>query len=362
MTFSFSKAVRRRVPLLVSFDGVSGSGKTYSSLLLAAGMVAPGGKVALLDTENRRGEMYADEPGITKHFPDGYEYAEMKPPYSPQRYIEAIDDAEKAGITCLVIDSGSHEWEGYGGCSDIAEQFKIKGGPNWMKGKLEHKKFMNRLLSSSMDIITCLRAREKVKVVKGENGKEQFVQQGIMPICEKNFVFEMTLSVMIEEASHLPIVRKVPAPLAHLFPENLKLITKDIGTHVRQWAESGSRVAKGELSLDDLKTQAVFSASEGMSVYQSFWGTLTTSQKNALKPFHEENKRLAQQADSGGAEKAKRFAEFRGRMEKADNPETLSKIHADMVEAYEAGDITEEQHGSLDQLAQAKLDALPSLV
>ena len=358
MTFTFSKAVRRRVPLLVSFDGVSGSGKTYSSLMLAAGMVGPLGRVALLDTENRRGEMYADEPGIMKAFPNGYEYAEMKPPYSPARYIEAIKDAQAAGITCLVIDSGSHEWEGYGGCSDIAENSKLKGMPNWIKGKLEHKKFMQTFLSAELDIITCLRAREKVKVVKDSKGENQFVPQGIMPICEKNFVFEMTLSVMIEETTHRPIVRKVPAPLAHLFPDNLKLITKEIGAQVLAWAESGSRAAKAEVDIEDLKTQAIFAASEGTSVYQSFWGTLTTPQKNALKPFHEENKRIAKTADEGGT--VKLMTEFRDRINKAEDSEALASIHAEVVQAHACGDLDDASRDALDKLAESKMEAVPA--
>jgi len=87
----------------------------------------------------------------------------------------------------LVVDSSSHEWEGIGGCCDIAENNKLRGMPNWALAKKEHKKFLNRALLSSMHIIFCLRAREKTKILKID-GKETFVPQGIQPSA-RNLLF-----------------------------------------------------------------------------------------------------------------------------------------------------------------------------
>src|SRR5580700_10220292 len=138
--FTFNKAVRKAVPLLMSLSGTSGSGKTFSALLLAAGLAGPTGKVGMLDTENGRGSLYADSPGIVQAFPNGFSITQMDAPFPPKRYVEAINAAERAGINVLVIDSGTHEWEGVGGCQDIAETKKLKGMPNWALAKMEHKK------------------------------------------------------------------------------------------------------------------------------------------------------------------------------------------------------------------------------
>lgn len=53
----FKKAERKRIFVKMALCGVSGSGKTYSALLLAQGL---GGKIAMIDTENGSGELYSD--------------------------------------------------------------------------------------------------------------------------------------------------------------------------------------------------------------------------------------------------------------------------------------------------------------
>src|SRR5690242_17663606 len=110
---TFGRAVRRGTHVIVTAYGESGCGKTYSLIKLGRGLVGPNGKLGMIDTETGRGLIYANVG-------DGYEYAELTPPFTPERYIEAIDAAEAAGIEALIIDSGSHEWEGLGGVLEIA--------------------------------------------------------------------------------------------------------------------------------------------------------------------------------------------------------------------------------------------------
>ena len=164
MPLEFKPAFRKSTPLLLSIASVTGGGKTYSALLLARGLAGPSGTVAFIDAENGRGEMYSDSPGIIAAYrdhPNGiYDYARIDPPFTPERYMEYVKAAESSGASVGIIDSTSHVWDGTGGCIDMAE--KARG--MWTKPKLEHKKFVNCLLSSKMHWILCLRAQEKVKV------------------------------------------------------------------------------------------------------------------------------------------------------------------------------------------------------
>ena len=305
MAFTFSKATRKNVPLLISLAGVSGSGKTYSALLLAAGL-AGDRPVAFLDTENGRGSMYADSPGIMAALPNGYDVGDMQEPFSPGRFSEAVDDAARAGCAVLVIDSFTHEWEGFGGCSDIAENNKLRGMPNWAKAKLEHKRMMNHLLAAPMHIIFCLRAREKVKVVKADNGKEQVVPIGLQAIQEKNFIFEMTLSLLLDEVTHVPEVTKCPEPLLPLFAGQQSRITKDMGRKLLAWAESGATAVTTE---DGLFEQAKLYAGEGLTAYSDYWNGLSATQKKVLLPKHEENKKLAINHDQAALDESRRAEE-----------------------------------------------------
>lgn len=291
----FKKAVRKSVPLLVSIASPSGGGKTYSALLLAAGMAGPTGRVGFLDTENGRGTMYEDSPGIKKALPNGYEYAELQAPFSPDRYIQAIKAAEQCGINVLVIDSVTHEWEGIGGCTEIAETKKLRGMPNWALAKKEHKLFVLHCLSSTMHIVFCIRARDKVKIVKVmKNGqeKEEIVPIGITPITEKNFVYEMMVSLMLDEATHCATPIKVPEPLAAFFPGG-KLITMEDGRLIAEWNSVGAKVSDAE----HLSKRARVAAEGGTEAYRAFFLELTAAQKKLVQPSHEENKFVAEQAD-----------------------------------------------------------------
>ena len=297
MDTQFTKAVRRSVPMLISLAGVSGSGKTYSALLVASGLAGPNGKVGFIDTENQRGSLYADSPGVMAALPNGYEIIQLTPPFSPARYIECIQAAEDQGITVLIIDSASHEWEGIDGCCEIAEKNKLRGLPNWSMAKREHKKFMNYLLSTNLHLVFCLRAREKVKIVEvvKENGKKatEVVPIGIQAIAEKSFVFEMLVSLRVEEETHFAVPIKVPEPLVHLFPGG-KLLTREDGERIRKWNEGGRPLEDNE----QLKKRSRAIAELGTEAYREFFVALPKAQQKALAgPWHDENKFIAEQAD-----------------------------------------------------------------
>ena len=104
----FTKAKRKQARLRLALTGPSGSGKTLGALMIAKGL---GGRLAVLDTEHGSASLYSE--GVT--MPDGstfmppeFDVLELAPPYSPERYIEAIRAAEAAGYETLIVDSTTH--------------------------------------------------------------------------------------------------------------------------------------------------------------------------------------------------------------------------------------------------------------
>jgi len=93
---TFARAKREGSHVLVTMEANSGAGKTFSAILLGRGLVGPEGKLALLDTETGRGKIYADLAG-------GYDYGELTPPFTPERYIAAIKTAEAAGYEAIML-------------------------------------------------------------------------------------------------------------------------------------------------------------------------------------------------------------------------------------------------------------------
>lgn len=206
MTISFGRALRTNVNLLIGVAGASGSGKTFSALRLASG-ISEGKPFAVIDTERGRSKHYADQ--FT------FDVAELDAPFSPARYLEAIETADAAGYPCIVVDSMSHSWAGEGGCMDMQEQeferltkgkeeradaFKLL---SWAKPKQEHKRMLYGLLKVRAHVILCFRAEPKVEVAK-KDGKMVIVPKmtmtsidGWIPICEKSLPFELTASALL---------------------------------------------------------------------------------------------------------------------------------------------------------------------
>jgi AAA domain len=299
---NITEARREGARLLVFLAGVSGGGKTYTALQLAYGLAkGVGKKVGFLDTESGRGRLYADE------MPAPFLYAELQPPFSPARYIQSIEEFAAAGVEVLVIDSGSHEFEGIGGIQDIAEAGNPRM-PNWNKAKAEHKRFMSAMLASPMHIILCLRAREKAKPEKGQDGKVVYQDMGLQPITEKNVMFEATVSLMLHDQGTRQDVIKCPAAVADIMGRGTGYLSMEDGLALRAWVDGAQRLdPKVEHSRGLLK----LAAEKGTEALKEAWLVLPKAHQKAiggkagcpadLKASAEAFDRLTAEAASGGA-------------------------------------------------------------
>ena len=251
--FTFRPAVRESVGLLIGLAGASGSGKTYSAMRLASGM-ARGKRFAVIDTEAGRAKHYADQ--------FQFDHGDLKPPFRPQAYAEAIEAADKAGYPVIVVDSASHEHAGEGGRLDYheAELDRMAGDDwkkreavkmaAWIKPKGEHKRFVSRLLQVRAHLILCFRAEEKIEMVRGDNGRMQIVKKhtatgldGWVPISEKNLPYELTASfLLLATAPGIPQPIKLQAQHREFFTEG-KPITEAAGERLAAWASGSNTTA-----------------------------------------------------------------------------------------------------------------------
>lgn len=296
----------------------SGGGKTYSALLLARGLVGPTGKIVMIDTENRRGEIYADDPVI-----GGYDVLPLGEPFSPMAYSAAIQEAEDEGADAIIIDSGSHEWEGPGGVLDMAVAKAGGGQPqfgHWKEPKAAHKKMIQRMMRSSAHIIVCLRAQYKSHQVDAKdfarygissNKKSEIIRDEFQsPIQDASFIFETTVHLYFRNSDPgVPIVTKCPDMLLDAFPEG-KLITTATGAKVAAFYNSGSPTNQATAALIKAARQA---ASKGMEAYQAFFAGITAEQRRELVTLgeHEALKiRLEAPAEAEPPPPAERQAEY----------------------------------------------------
>lgn len=240
---NFRPAVRENVGLWINLIGPSGSGKTFTAMRLASG-IAGDKPFALIDTENRRGLHYADQ--------FDFHHAELEPPFRPSAYADAVKAADAAGYPVIVIDSGSHVWAGEGGVLDWQEEEYQRMGAKesikfaaWVKPKGAHKRMVNDFLRVKAHIILCLRAEEKLEMVK-ENGKTVIQakrslssKDGWIPIADKGLPFEATVSFLLHvDRPGVPDPIKLQEQHKAIFPLDTP-ITEDSGKKLAEWAAGG---------------------------------------------------------------------------------------------------------------------------
>ncbi len=281
MSFEIRTAERHGARLLIQLSGVSGSGKTYTALQLAYGLAGnDANKVILVDSENRRGSLYADcLPGGAR-----FRILDLYAPFSPQRYIEAIEAACRAGAEVIVIDSVSHEYESEGGVESIANQTRF---PDWKRAKAEHKRFMTYMLQSPAHIIACTRAREKVDFSDPKNPRPL----GIQPIQEKNFSYEATVSLMMHDQGVRQDVLKCPAELLSVLGRGQGYLGAKDGLALRQWVDGGARI---DPAIEHHRGILLNTTEQGLQALQAAWlATPATVRKALGDKFKEQLKAAA---------------------------------------------------------------------
>lgn len=229
------KATRKKSKLRLNISGPSGSGKTYSALLMAKGLVGDWQKVAVIDTENGSASLY-------EHL-GAFNTIDLQPPYSPERYIEAIETCVKAGMECIIIDSSTHEWSGEGGCLDINEklaQSKYKGNTwsAWSQTTPRHDAFVNKVLQSPVHIITC--TRSKMETVMTDDKKVK--KLGMKDIQREGWEYELTVSLNLDRDTHTATASKDRTELFE--KKDPFIITEATGLMIKGWCEKGIDLPK----------------------------------------------------------------------------------------------------------------------
>lgn len=230
------KATRQKAKIRLGLSAVSGGGKTVSALLIAYGMTGDWNKIALIDTENGSGDLYANHKlsnGITI---GEYQILPLGEPYAPEKYIDAINDCENAGIEVIIIDSITHEWDGKGGCLEIHSSMTGNSYTNWSLVTPRHQKFIDAILRSSCHIITTVRRKQDYEMSKDNNGKIKVEKAGLKEITREGFEYELTANLELD-VKHNATASK---DRTGLFADKPAFVPSvETGKMILEWCESG---------------------------------------------------------------------------------------------------------------------------
>lgn len=252
------KAKRLATNLRIALTGPTGSGKTYSAIRLAYGMLKEQhpdwtedqiwDKIILIDSENGRGKAYADRDDLPMKTGE-YWYIQIDAPYTPQKYMDAIDEAvDTVGTEGIVIcDSFTHAWSGEGGVLDIKNEMDKKNpGSNkymgWNEAGSLQNKMVRKYLTAPCHLIITMRSKMAYDLQQDENGKIRPVKLGLAPVQRGDLEYEFDITLMLGRNHEVDLILK---DITFLDNQQFNgVITEDLGKKLIRWLNKGESPKK----------------------------------------------------------------------------------------------------------------------
>ncbi|MBR9861417.1 AAA family ATPase [bacterium] len=246
--------------------GPSGSGKTYSSLLIAKGLCGRWDKVCLIDTENGSADLYA-------HLGD-FNVISMKAPYSPEKYINALELCSQRGMEAVVIDSISHCWEFL-----VEAHSNMVGNSfaNWAKITPRHNSFIQSMLRVPFHIVATMRTKTDY-VLNQKDNKYVPEKVGLKTIQRDGVDYEFTLVFDLDIKHHASASKD----RTNMFIDKPQFtITEDTGKKIMEWSKQGEP-KEFAIRIRECKTMK-----ELLQLYKDNPGTMETYKSDyATKKAH----------------------------------------------------------------------------
>lgn len=269
MTVQIRKAKRSATKLRLLLTGPSGSGKTWGALQIAKGL---GGRTMVIDTEEGSSDLY-------EHLHD-FDVIDLRPPFTPERYIEAITAAEEAGYEVIIVDSVTHCWSGSGGCLELLEdvakaQFR---GNTWSAFSVitpRWRAFVDKLLRSPAHVICSGRSKTETAQVD-DHGKKKVAKLGMKLEARDGLEFEFTTVLDVIHDGHFATVSK---DRTGVFAGDPKPITVDTGRKLAEWLAGGH-----EPEAMPLKTSPAVDVAKLLTETSAAIARATEAQLERLRP------------------------------------------------------------------------------
>lgn len=247
------KAERKQAKIKMGLQGPSGSGKTYSALLIGYGLSNDWSKVVVIDTENHSADLYA-------HL-GNYKVLNLTNPFNPERYMQALEACEEAGVEVIIMDSISQEWEGQGGILDIHGSMTGNSFTNWNRVTPRHNAFVQKMLQSPCHLIATIRSKQDY-VLSEKNGKYVPEKVGLKGVTREGLDYEFTVVLELDIKHNATSSKDRTGMFMDKPPW---VITSDTGRRIMEWCQAGVEL----MDVADMINQAS-TVEELRMIYKSY--------------------------------------------------------------------------------------------
>lgn len=215
------RAKKNHVKIKVAITGCSSSGKTYSSLLMAKGLINGDlSKVIVIDSEAGSSNLYS---GLGQ-----FSVLQIETPHIPEKYVQAINLCVSNGFEVLILDSISKCWE------ELLQYHSTLQGnsfTSWGKVTPRQNAFVNAILQAKAHVVMTIRTKQNY-ILNLKNGVYIPQKVGYKPIQRQGIEYEPDL-VFSLNAEHKATVTKNRTGL--FLNASEFVITPAIGEQLRKW-------------------------------------------------------------------------------------------------------------------------------
>lgn len=313
--------------LAIGISGGSGTGKTYTSLLMARGIAETmtgkkGSTIGYVDTENKRALHYKAAFPEMAHFDfTAIDDSGELVGFGPERWIEVIDAAEAAELPVLILDSFSHAWEGVGGVLDLHAQvldrlvqaaekrangrYDIDPGKfnqlAWAEVKPRYRRLIDRIVRAKTNIIICTRAKpvmQKGFGDKAENARATKTRRKDVPwdpASDGDLMFEMTAMVILDPiAPGCPVHQIKVADQFKGLLDPRRPMNEATGSAMADWAKGQGGAQKQKELMDFARDMA----RSGTEMFTKWWQSDEgKAARNVVRPIMDDIKAICADAD-----------------------------------------------------------------
>jgi len=185
---TFERAIKTKAKLRMALTGPAKSGKTYTALVLATAL-ADGGRIGLIDTENRSSEKYADI--------FDFDIMELENAH-PESFVAGIDVFEKAGHAVVILDSLSHAWIGKQGMLELHDNATDASRSkdsyiSWKTVNPFHRALIEKMQSANCHVIATMRSKMAYLRTTDDQGRTTIRKVGLAPVQRQGMEYEFDI-------------------------------------------------------------------------------------------------------------------------------------------------------------------------
>jgi hypothetical protein len=228
---AFVKAECKNVFIKLGIYGISGSGKTWTSLAIAKGIAEQcGSRIAVIDTENHSAERYADR------FDFDVDNLDEK---SAKGYMAAMQEAVAAGYKVLVIDSLSHEWEAV--LEYVDKQESNNNMRAWAKATPLQRKFIDFIMGLPCHVIATMRSKTEWVIGQNDKGRTTVERRGLAPVQGKDIEYNFDILLEINRKHS---ARFLKSRIGNYQDQIIEHPGEDLGKEIYEWTHKEQEVPR----------------------------------------------------------------------------------------------------------------------